>query len=239
MEADNRLFANEFLYKAIDDTQSTIRSIDGKAAFGIALLGAMIADSVRTDRLRAAWTAGPITIAALVAFALVSLFAAVLAFKTVFPMINPAENVSVPPSLKPPFFVHELARSSVSRFFFSGKKHATLKETHDSYLETINSASESQIRSVLVGEVLKLAFIRQMKIERLTAFSKTLVAAAFIYLLFVGMGSTSIAKKQTTDQNPNTTTYIQADEACGHVTVMPKKYVKSTRKTLVGKPASH
>src|SRR5947209_821998 len=74
-------------------------------------------------------------------FVLLATVAAILAFKTVFPMVNPATNVSFPDDLRPAFFVAHLRPSRIWRFFSSSPKFVKLAETHESYVSALQNAS--------------------------------------------------------------------------------------------------
>src|SRR5215472_16436093 len=78
----------DFLYKALDDTQSTLKVIDTKAAFAIALLGALCAKAMEKDTLSVLHqgTMGRCVFSLFCASVIIT---GILAFKTVFPMIDP------------------------------------------------------------------------------------------------------------------------------------------------------
>lgn len=185
MTEDNRAFAVAFLYKALDDAQGAIRSLDVKAAAGIAVLGAMVGKVLEREQLAAIRSATrPGIICACVFTALVAL-SATLAFTTVFPMIDPAENVSFPGNLRPPFFIAKLFPSRLWRHFSSRSRYAKLAETHESYLAAVQNASPEVIESVLAAEVLKVSFIRNMKIDRLFGFAKVLAVTVLAFVLLI------------------------------------------------------
>jgi hypothetical protein len=182
----DRGFAREFLFKIIDDNQSTIRSIDTKAGFAIAVLGAMIGKALDGGRLSTALTSRqglPIVLA--LSFSVLTIYSAALAFKTVLPMINPAEHVSIPSGLRPPFFISQFKTKRYLHLFTSSKKYASLEETHASYSSSVSQASAAEIESVLSAEVLKLSFIRQMKTDRLTALATALVITVIAFVVFI------------------------------------------------------
>jgi predicted small integral membrane protein len=186
MPNDSRPFVREFLYKVIEDTQGTIRSLDAKAAVGVVILGAMLGRILGRKQFDAIWQAGAIPIAVFFVFAVAAILAAALAFKTVFPMVNPTENVTFANDLRPPFFIHRLEIRRWRRLLFSGKKFARLGETHESYCAAVDKATDGVIEKILAAEVLKLSFIRQVKHDRLTAFAMALTFAvlAFVALVF-------------------------------------------------------
>lgn len=191
MGEDSRAYAREFLFKVIEDTQGTIRSLDAKAVVGIAILGAMLGKMLSRSQFDAIRHAGVFPILVFVVFAVSAILAAALAFKTVFPMINPSKNVTFANDLRPPFFIHRFGVHRWLRLLFSGNKFATLAETHDSYCGAVRTATEEEIERILAAEVLKLSFIRQIKHDRLTAFAValTVLVMAFVVLVFSVVGS--------------------------------------------------
>jgi hypothetical protein len=184
---NSRAYAREFLFKSIEDAQGTIRSLDAKAGLGVVVLGAMLSEVVDRDELVAVKGAGLISIIAFAAFAGLAIVAAALALKALFPMVNPAQNVSFDEKLRPPFFVGKLKTSHLLRLFSSRKKFATLAETHSDYCAAVRDASSEDFEKVLAAEVLKLSFIRQLKNDRVVALGKvlTLTLVAFVVLVFV------------------------------------------------------
>jgi hypothetical protein len=85
-----------FLHKIIDDTQSTIRFTDSKAAFGIAVLSAMLGKILgRYPTSRPFMSESWLVIILIGLFSLSGMVAAVLAFRVLFPTINPYKNVRV------------------------------------------------------------------------------------------------------------------------------------------------
>lgn len=187
MAEEDNSYRLSFLYKIIDDSQETIRYLDTKAGFGIAILGAILGKFLLDEaQLHAIRSHGSMIIALFVVLGILMVISAALGFKTVFPMINPAENVSFPDVLEPKFFISELGVSHPLRHLFSGKRFATLGVTHAEYCRSLREANAETIESILAAEVLKLSFIRQMKTDRLTqfAFSLILTVSLFSGLMF-------------------------------------------------------
>ena len=177
-----------FLYKMLDDNQGIIKYLDTKAGFGIAILGAIIGKIVfDQNQIVALLSQGPRTAIVFAAFGLFAILAAILGFLTVFPMINPAENVCYPSELDPQFFITEFDPKRIGRLFSSRPQYVRLKKTHSQYCRTLENATPAQIETVLAAEVLKLSFIRQLKIDRLTAFALflSLTVITFVVLAFV------------------------------------------------------
>jgi hypothetical protein len=182
MEDGNRTITLTFLYKIIDDNQATIRFLDTKAAFAIAVLGAMVGKILDSDELVVLTSHGPFISSVAAFFALLMIFAAFLGYMTVFPMVNPAENVSVPDHLAPKFFISKFSRKSPLRFFVSGKNAAMLETTHEEYCAALKITDAEMIESIAAAEVLKLSFIRQLKTDRLSALAKVLTLTVFLFI---------------------------------------------------------
>jgi hypothetical protein len=173
-----------FLYKIIDDNQATIRFLDTKAAFGIALLGAIIGKVLDREQLIAFVTHGILILLIFIAFAVLVIISAVIGFRTVFPTVDPKDNVTFPDNLEPKFFIANFKPKGFLRYFSSNKKFAMLATTHAAYCSALEKANAENLMKIAAAEVLKLSFIRQLKTDRLTAFSKVLIftVIGFIFL---------------------------------------------------------
>jgi hypothetical protein len=185
-----------FLFKIIDDNQSTIRSLDTKAAFGIAILGAIASKLVDPDQLGAFRSHGYFiggVAGTLIALVILSAF---LGFRTIFPVINPAANVSLPPDLEPKFFITEFGRKSILRLFSSSKSFSTLRTTYAQYSAALEKATDQELEAVTAGEVLKLSFIRQLKTDRLQWFTRTLIATVIFFVAVMIIAPKVASEKQ-------------------------------------------
>src|ERR1700721_3312168 len=79
-----------FLYKIIDDSQGTIRFTDSKAAFGIAVLSAMLGRVLTQYPALRPLSGQPLIIKVVLAiFLICGVVAAALAFRVLFPTIDP------------------------------------------------------------------------------------------------------------------------------------------------------
>ena len=179
---EDRSHVLAFLYKIIDDSQATIRFLDTKAGFGIAVLGTKVGKALLDhDELAGFGSRGLLVLSLAVVFGLIVIVAAVLGFKTVFPTVNPARNVSFPDDLEPKFFISKMSCCRFLRLFSGDKKFAMLEETHARYCGALRDATAEKLESILAAEVLKLSFIRQMKTDRLAWFAKALTAAVVLF----------------------------------------------------------
>lgn len=200
-----------FLYKIIDDNQATIRFLDTKAAFGIAVLGAIIGRVLDRDQIIACTTHGAVLLTASLIFALLILTSAVLGYRTVFPTVNPAQNVSFPDNLDPKFFLSSLKPRRWQRLFSSSKKYAMLQATHAEYCASLQQASAQALESIAAAEALKLSFIRQLKTDRLTAMAKALTLTVLLFILVTLWVPKAVDQKTAPPAKPPNTqgTYLR------------------------------
>ena len=90
--------------------------------------------------------------AALILLVVISAF---LGFRTIFPVINPAANVSFPDDLEPKFFISEFGRKGILRLFSSSKRFSTLKTTYVEYYAALEMATTRELQAVTAAEVPK------------------------------------------------------------------------------------
>jgi len=210
MPAEDRSQTLTFLYKIIDDNQAIIRFLDTKAAFGIAVLGAMVGKVLDRDQLIACGSHGLVVTILSVLFALLVIFAAVLGYKTVFPTINPAQNVSsFPDNLEPKFFISSFSHKSILRLFSSRKRFSMLQTTHADYCAALKQAAPGDLESIGAAEVLKLSFIRQLKTDRLEWFAKTMIATVAFFVIVMFTAPKTVPTKQVEPAHDCQTPAIQ------------------------------
>ena len=138
----------EFLHKSIEDVQGTIRSLDAKAGIGIVILGAMLSQILDREELSSIKEGGWLSLSIFAVFAVLATVSAVLAMKTIFPMVNPAQNVDLVGSPEPAFFVSGLKISSPLRLFSSRRRFAALRESHTHYDAALEKASPDHLRKI-------------------------------------------------------------------------------------------
>lgn len=182
MRESDRSHILGFLFKIIDDNQSTIRFLDTKAAFGIAVIGAIVAKLFEHDRLLTLTAHGRVLSTLSVLLVVLIATSATLGYKTIFPTINPCDNVCLPDNLEPKFFISKFECSNWLRLLSSNKKFAKLKTTHFEYCASLMNATDRELESVVAGEVLKLSFIRQLKTDRLSWFARVLILTVLLFL---------------------------------------------------------
>jgi hypothetical protein len=209
MMAEDRSQTLTFLYKVIDDNQATIRFLDTKAAFGIAVLGAMVGKLLDRDQLVACASHGLVVIVISAVFALLVVIAATLGYKTVFPTVNPAQNASIPDNLEPKFFISKFSPKRFLRLFSANRRFVMLETTHAGYCAALKQATAENLESIAAAEVLKLSFIRQLKTDRLAAFATVLIPTVILFIVVILAAPKAVAEKpiQATHELPPTVVF--------------------------------
>jgi len=164
----------DFLYHIIEDTQETVRFIDTKAAFCVTLLSGMAAVSIQHQSSRPA-----------LHYVLFALFMAVevcsilVCLRVIFPTVKPHINNGVP--ARPRFYIaHNKAHHWILHTV-SNPSDNILSESKISYFESLKQATDEHLMSSLADTVLTLAFIRQIKSDRLHAAMFCLIASVFLF----------------------------------------------------------
>lgn len=171
-----------FLYKVLDDNQANIRFVDTKAAAGIAILSAILAKSVTVIQASRPWLGQSASlIISEVTVLLSAVICAMLAFRVIFPTINPTTNVELGGVPQPQFYIRELEPRSWWRHFLSGARFAKLKKTRTEYVQELDAASEDDVLRTMAAEALKVSFIREIKTDRLIAFAYSLIFTATVF----------------------------------------------------------
>ena len=77
--------------------------------------------------------------------------------------------------------------------------------THAQYCVALSDVTHETLESVVAAEVLKLSFIRQIKIDRLSAFGKVLIFTVILFIILI------YAAPKPRSQQWNTTTHLNED----------------------------
>lgn len=174
----NRLY---FLYQIIEDTQATVRFLDTKAAFCVTLLSGMAAVSVQHHESQP--TLHKILFAL---FLLVEVGAIMVCLRVIFPTVKPHINNKVP--AKPGFYIgHNKAHHWVLHTL-SNPGDNILLESKASYFNSMEQATDEDILSSLCDTVLTLAYIRQIKSDRIHAAMFCLIASVFMFAAVMIVG---------------------------------------------------
>lgn len=177
----------EFLYKAHEDSQNLIRFLDAKAAFAIAILAAMTNKVLSTLGVYFPWGGQPHWRQLLIlGFGLTAFLASLLVGLILFPITNPALNTRLIANNGPIFFLTHLSPKRWFRIFSRSPRFSRLAQDHSEYLNQITGANSAALLQVISSEVLKVAYIRQIKTDRLKAVTIVLASCAVFFVLLMG-----------------------------------------------------
>jgi hypothetical protein len=168
----------EFLYKATDDTQNTIRFIDTKAAFCVTLLSGMVAVTFQATPKDHHYRFHEFL---LLLFLAVIGLAVFISLRVIFPVIKPpnAPGHHSPRKL-PKYYIPQSRSHHWIRHTFSSSVRDVLSDTHDSLTATMTHATDSDLVIAMCDEVLMVSLIRQIKQDRLrTAMFSLMVSVVF------------------------------------------------------------
>jgi hypothetical protein len=182
----------DFLMKAIDDTQNTIRFTDTKAAASVAFWGLIFTIIIRSlDDLKtminniSTWP--DIMICSIIAITMVFFFIQSfwLAYMVLAPKINPSEHIekegySVPGL----FFLHGMSLAVKGKSLYRNNPNIKLSMTTKEYIDRINVMSDDTLHHELILELQKISFIRNMKIARVHQAIRSILQ--FLISVFLG-----------------------------------------------------
>jgi len=170
----NRLY---FLYKVVEDTQTTIRFLDTKAVFCVTLLSGMAA--VVLGRTQA----GSMHRVLLPCFLAVVVISLLVCLRVIFPIIQPSINFDS--RTTPKFYVgHNKAHHWLLHVFTNPGKNV-LSETHESYLATLQNTTDDDLLASMCDTTLVLAGIRQVKSDRLHTAMFCLMGSVILFAALV------------------------------------------------------
>jgi hypothetical protein len=163
MEHSTRL---EFLYKAVEDTQNTIRFIDTKAAFCVTLLSGMAAGVLQGHR-EPHTDLQKVLLAVFVAAVAVSLL---VCLRVIFPVIKPHSDHSLHTTRTiPKFFISHHRTHHWIRHTLRSQVDDVLCEDRGSYTAALTGAEDQDLLLAMCDEVVMISLIRQIKSDRLHA----------------------------------------------------------------------
>lgn len=171
---DNLESRIQFLYQIIEDTQDTVRFIDTKAAFCVTLLSGMTAVTIQHPVARPAFHHLFFSL-----FMITIVCSLLVCLRVIFPTIKP--HVNKAPPARPRFYVgHNMAHHWVLHTI-KNPGDQILSESKVSYLHSLEHATDHHLLSSLAETVLTLAFIRQIKSDRLHAAMFCLVGSVILF----------------------------------------------------------
>jgi hypothetical protein len=167
----NRIY---FLYQIIEDTQETVRFRDTKAGFCVTLLSGMAAVSIQHPGSKPA-----VHVVLFALFMAVEVCSILVCLRVIFPTVKPHINNGAPAN--PRFYIaHNKAHHWV-KHTLANPSDNILSESKISYFESLKRASDEDLMSSLADTVLTLAFIRQIKSDRLHAAMFCLITSVFLF----------------------------------------------------------
>lgn len=173
-EKDLQKFRFDFLTKAIEDTQHTVRFSDGKAGAVITFWGIVLTGILRTTDNWVAWLAsinGTVdrifvfgSILLMLLFFVNSIW---IALKVIVPKINPAAHVDTSDlDLKGLFYLHQMSQQITGKYLFGDKKDIKLGISTGDFMNHFSNIEINDILRELVFELQKVSFIRNIKVAR-------------------------------------------------------------------------
>jgi hypothetical protein len=176
LEHSSRL---EFLYKAVEDTQNTIRFIDTKAAFCVTLLSAMVVGVLQSV---------PVHPSALHRVSFFVFLGSVglcllICLRVIFPVIKPHSAPAADAGrVLPKYFIHQHKGHHWLRHTFSSSVDDVLADDHASYTAALSAASDADLLTAMCDELLMVSLIRQIKSDRLHAAIFSLILSIVCFM---------------------------------------------------------
>ena len=168
-----------FLYRAVDDTQNTIRFIDTKAAFCVTLLSGMVVGALQTG------PSHPSPLHRILYFVFLASvgLSLLICLRVIFPLIKPHSAPSTDPSrVLPKYFIHQGRDHHWLRHTFSSAVENVLADDHASYTAALSAASDAELVSSMCDELLMVSLIRQIKSDRMHAAIFSLILAILCFM---------------------------------------------------------
>lgn len=163
----------EYLYKAIEDAQNTIRFTDTKAAAILAFCGIFVATMTSIGNFMLNAINETITILLLVTYMLgaafyILIFTAVfIAFKSINPMSSQVSHINNSLSTKTPFYLWKVTPKMKFVDLFIERNTSKLDYSTEEYLQKLSDESaEYELLKSLIIELHKVSYIREKKIFR-------------------------------------------------------------------------
>lgn len=174
----NRLW---FLFQTINDTQETVRFLDTKAGFCVTLLSGMAAVTLQHQGNR------PVIHSILFALFMATEVCSILVcLRVIFPTVRPHIDSKAP--AKPAFYVgHNKAHHWILHTITNPQDNI-LSESKATYLKSMEHATDRNLMSSLCDTVLTLAYIRQIKSDRIHAAMFCLIASVCLFAAIMIVG---------------------------------------------------
>ncbi|MFV9957783.1 MAG: DUF3307 domain-containing protein [Rickettsia conorii subsp. raoultii] len=191
----NRL---DFLYKAIDDTQQTIRFTDAKAGAVVGFWTLFLTLTLRNyESVYSLLISHTLLIEKLliIAFLLVLGYffcnSLLMAYLTLVPKINPKAHINSEDfSVDDLFFLWETNQPVAGKYLYSSLDDLKMKISAKEYRDKFLEFDSSKIEQSLIVELLKVSFIRNLKLTRtnvaITSVINSLLTILLLTLFLIG-----------------------------------------------------
>jgi len=196
-EKDNK-HRLDFLFKAIDDTQNTIRFIDTKAGAVIGFWTIFLTLTLRNSQSiysklfsRESFVEQImiiIFILILVYFFCNSLW---MAYLTLVPRMNPQKHIDFRNfDVENLFFLAETEPNISGKYLYSNYDYLKMKLSANDYHTKLITLDKGGIEKELINELLKISYIRNLKLARtnlaITSVINSLLTVILLILYFIG-----------------------------------------------------
>jgi len=163
-----------FLHWSIEDTQETVRFLDTKAAFCVTLLSGMVAVALE-HRLEGALVRHVL----FPLFLLVVVVCLLVCLRVIFPTIIPHGSKGAPAA--PKFFIGHNKGHHWIKHTLKNPTANILSEDRASHTAAMHEAHDTSLLDSLSETAVTLAFIRQIKSDRLHSAMYCLTVAIFLF----------------------------------------------------------
>lgn len=196
----------DFLYKAIDDAQNTIRFTDTKAgaviAFWTLVLNVIIQTKDEWINFFDEFSKNEKLLMFIFIFLLLFYFlrSIWLAYLTLVPRLNPRKHIDTNDfNAQDLFFLSETKPEIKGKYLYGNYENLHLKESSKGYHEKISNLNDLGIEKELILELQKISFIRNIKIARTsTAITSVIYFLITVMLMFIYLFGNTILDFTTT-----------------------------------------
>ncbi|MFS0882205.1 DUF3307 domain-containing protein [Metabacillus niabensis] len=190
----------DFLYKAIDDAQNTIRFTDTKAGAVIAFWTLVLNVLIRTkdDWINLFGELSSNEKILIIIFIFLMLFYFLrsiwLSYMTLVPKLNPRKHIDINDfHAQDLFFISETHPEIKGKYLYGNYENLKLKNSAKDYHDKISKLDNNDIEKELVFELQKISFIRNIKISRTsTAITSVIYFLITIMLMFIYLFGNSL-----------------------------------------------
>ncbi|WP_054967456.1 hypothetical protein [Alicyclobacillus ferrooxydans] len=183
--------AIEFLYKAIEDTQNTIRFTDTKAGVVIVSSGIIAGYFLElvTPLLKHIQTRHPLVLSIVVAIGIFSLFAIVVtilsSLRSISPILDASCHVKADGvASQIPFSINAAPKMGFFDLFRERRKSSLTMSVRELLQKASGDTLSQEISKTLAFELLKLSYIRDKKVFRTSRSILWLVISMFSIIAF-------------------------------------------------------